>query len=217
MDMKRLIIICEGETEQEFCKEVLSPYFLEKNIYIQAPIIKKSNGGIVKWSELKKQIENHLKQDAEAKVTTLIDFYGIKAIHAYPKFYDASKSNKDKVVNIETGMKDEIGTAMGYRFIPYIQLHEFEALIFCSLDVMKNNFKEQEANFTELENIINSFPNPEDINDNPDTAPSKRLEKHIEGYNKPIYGACLTSEIGVKVLREKCPRFNSWIEKLEKI
>lgn len=215
--MKRLIIICEGETEQEFCKDVLYPYFIEKDIHIQAPMIKKSNGGIVMWSELKKQIERHIKQDSEVKVTTLIDFYGIKSIHAFPKFEEPARSNQEKVQNIEKGMQECVDPAMQHHFIPYVQLHEFEALIFCSLDVIKNNFKEEEANFTEIEKIINYFPNPEDINNNLETAPSKRLEKCITGYNKPIYGACLTTEIGMAILRQKCPRFNAWIEKLENI
>lgn len=52
--MKRIIIICEGHTEKEFCKTVLASYFQSKNIYIQTPLIKKSKGGIVKWEELKK-------------------------------------------------------------------------------------------------------------------------------------------------------------------
>lgn len=215
--MKRLIIICEGETEQEFCKDVLCPYFIVKNIHIQAPMIKKSNGGIVKWNGLKKQIEKHIKQDSEAIITTLIDFYGIKPIHAYPNYEEAARSNREKVQNIENGMKESIDTAIRHHFIPYIQLHEFEALIFCSLDVIRNNFKEEEANFAEIESVINSFPNPEDINNNPDEAPSKRLEKYITGYNKPIYGACLTTEIGMVKLRQKCPRYNAWIEKLENI
>ena len=54
--MNRLIIVCEGETEQEFCKDVLASYFREKNIYIEYPTIKHSNGGIVPWATLKRQL-----------------------------------------------------------------------------------------------------------------------------------------------------------------
>ncbi|MDA3816451.1 MAG: DUF4276 family protein [Prolixibacteraceae bacterium] len=74
--MKRVIIICEGETEKEFCNTILTPYFAKKDIFIQSPLIKKSMGGIVKWSELKKQITLHLTNDSKAFVTTLIDYYG---------------------------------------------------------------------------------------------------------------------------------------------
>jgi hypothetical protein len=215
--VKRLIIICEGETEQEFCKTVLSSHFLSKNIQLQYPKIKKSNGGIVKWTVLKKEIENHLKQSSDTYVTTLIDFYGIKIEHDFPCFYHNKKDNRGKVSLIEEGMKKDIDSLLSYRFIPYIQLHEFECFIFTSLDVLKNNFKPHEADFSNIEQVIKKYPNPEDINEGVTTAPSKRLEKFISVYNKPIYGALLTAAIGLPEIRKKCQRFNNWIEQLEKI
>ena len=60
--MKRLIIICEGPTEQAFCNDVLHSYLLTKNIALEAPTIKHSNGGIVAWDTLKKQIVRHLNE-----------------------------------------------------------------------------------------------------------------------------------------------------------
>lgn len=82
--MCRVIAVCEGETEQEFCKEALSNYLQEYKIWIVAPIIKKSGGGIVPWSVLKYQIDGHLKAEEDCFVTTLIDWYGIKASHNFP-------------------------------------------------------------------------------------------------------------------------------------
>jgi len=75
--MKRIIIICEGQTEIEFCQDILYPHFNAQNIYPQALTIKKSGGGIVSWPALKRQIEGHLRQDPKVFVTTFIDFYGI--------------------------------------------------------------------------------------------------------------------------------------------
>lgn len=206
--MKRLIIICEGETEQEFCQDVLYPYFLEKNIQVFYPTIKKSNGGIVKWNTLKKQIENHLKQEKDAYVTTFIDLYALPS--NYPNF------DIRNVDAIEQGMKEGVDSTLNFRFIPYIQRHEFECFIFSSIDVLQRNFTFLEANFSEIENVMRIFPdNLEDINNSPETAPSKRLLKNIKGYNKIVYGACLASEIGLTTIRQKCPRFNNWIKQLE--
>ena len=87
--MKRIIIVCEGETEQEFCKDILHPYFLSRNLHIQAPTIKKSGGGIVAWKTLQNQIENHLKQDPSAYITTFIDYYGINGKLKFPKWEEA--------------------------------------------------------------------------------------------------------------------------------
>jgi len=208
--MKRLIIICEGETEQEFCQDVLYPHFFDKGIQISNPTIKKTNGGIVKWNTLKKQIENHLKQEKDAYVTTFIDLYALPL--DYPNF-DISN-----VSIIEQGMKANIDNSLNYRFIPYIQRHEFECFIFSSIDVLQRNFTFLEANFPEIEKVMQSHPdNLEDINNSPETAPSKRLLNNIKGYNKIVYGACLASEIGLTTIRQKCPRFNEWIGKLENI
>src|SRR4051794_34532152 len=93
--MKRVIIICEGPTEIEFCKDVLYPYFINIGIIIQTPLIKKSGGGIVPWSALKKQIETHLLQDKAAYVTTFIDYYGIHAHYQFPN-WELAHQNQDK-------------------------------------------------------------------------------------------------------------------------
>ena len=75
--MKRLIIVCEGPTEHEFCMDVLSPILQKGDIYLDAPLVKKSNGGIVSWQNIKRQIEMHL-HEKDAYVSMLIDYYGIK-------------------------------------------------------------------------------------------------------------------------------------------
>ncbi|MCY4215396.1 MAG: DUF4276 family protein [Flavobacteriaceae bacterium] len=55
-------------------------------------------------------------------------------------------------------------------FIPYIQLHEFEALLFFSnvgFEFMYHN----RLTIEDLNKIRNRYQNPEEINDNPNTAP----------------------------------------------
>ena len=65
--MKRVIMICEGPTEQAFAKTNLLVPFVYKNIFLQTPLIKASRGGIVKWARLKEQIENHLKSEPKER------------------------------------------------------------------------------------------------------------------------------------------------------
>ncbi len=216
--MKRVIIICEGPTEKEFCSDVLQPWFIKKNIVIQTPLIKKSGGGIVPWESLKKQIENHLKQDTSAWVTLLIDYYGIPEKYNYPKWEEAHRElNKTRrMVILENGMKQDITDNLRNKFIPYIQLHEFEGLLFNNIDVFIRNFEKAEFNdFKGFKSIFDTYSNPEDINDRPESAPSKRLLHHIEGYDKVVYGATLAQEIGLENINSKCPRFKEWITKIE--
>lgn len=216
--MKRIIVIGEGQTEQSFCNDVLQPHFNKRSIYIQNPVIKKNNGGIVNWEALKQQIELHLLQDSTAFVTTLIDYYGIYEHHNYPGWKDAQKlPDKNKRMEmLESAMLNDIQPALQGRFIPYVQLHEFEGLLFSDLEVFDRNFEKNEfADYDYLEQTVQTNPNPEMINDNNETAPSKRLSRSIRGYDKVIYGSLLAQEIGISKMRSKCPRFNAWITKLE--
>ena len=216
--MKRLIIVCEGPTEKEFCMDVLAPHFLQKGISVNSPLIKHSGGGIVSWRILKSQIERHLNE-ADVVVTTLIDYYGIKDAHLFPcwKESKAVTGNRKKVLFLEEAMRKELADSVRYRFFPYLQLHEFESLLFSNIRVFKQNFAESELNYSMLEAAIREFPNPEDINNNPLTAPSKRIEAAIAGYNKVLYGNSLAMDIGLEQLRTSCPHFNDWISSLENI
>lgn len=224
--MKRVIIICEGQTEQSFCNDVLMPYFSQLKIYLEVPTIKKTGGGIVGWEALKYQIEKHLLQDTSAFVTTLIDYYGLYAHHKYPKWDEAERKTDraERMDILEEGMRENVRENIRNRFIPYIQLHEFESILFSDIAVFDRNFEEKEfRDYEYLVSTINDNPNPELINNGVETAPSKRLSKIIDGYSannansKVIYGALLAHDIGLTTIRQKCPRFNNWIEQIEKI
>lgn len=224
--MKRIIIIGEGQTEQLFCNDILQPHFSLRSTYLQNPIIKKTRGGIVNWVALKHQVEIHLKQDPTAFVTTLIDYYGIHAHHLYPKWQETKiLADKNKALDlIEQAMLNDINPGLQERFTPYIQLHEFEGLLFSDITVFEKNFEDHEIlDRAYLTKTINEFDNPELINDGPTTAPSKRLAKIIKGYYseyenmKVVYGSLLAQDIGLPAIRNKCPHFNEWITKLESL
>ena len=216
--MKRVIIVCEGQTEQEFCDRILKHYFVNKGIHIEHPLIKKSMGGIVKWEILKKEIAAHLKKNSTAYVTSLIDYYGIKKWHNFPKWEEAEQEpNKNKKMEIlEQGMKESIEEKINFRFVPYIQLHEFESLLFSDMDIFYKQIpSEFLAKPEELKQTFRDFDNPEMINNNKDTSPSHRLERIIRGYNKVLDGPFLAKIIGLDKIREKCPRFDHWLNIIE--
>ena len=218
--MKRIIIICEGPTEKEFCEKTLLPYFFKKDILIQAPLIKASRGGIVKWSKLKSQIDLHLKTESQAYVTTFIDYYGLYAKYEFPNWDESLKivDKQQRMSFLEEGMKDAIAEEYRYRFIPYMQLHEFEGLLFNDIDIFYQQFNKSEiVDEIELKETFERNSNPEMINDNRETAPSKRLCRIIKGYNKVVYGNILAESIGLTNIREKSPRFNDWVFALENI
>lgn len=215
--MKRLIIVCEGLTEQEFCLEVLGVELAKRDVYVEAPLIKHSHGGIVAWEIIKRQILKHL-QEGDAFVSMLVDYYGIKDQFSFPG-WEESKGIADKTERIHflaDKMAEDIPEQYRYRFIPYIQLHEFEGLLFSDVNAFLNSFDTSEINYEALLEAAKDFENPEMINNSPATAPSKRLIEAIPDYNKVIFGNCVAMDIGLKKIREKCPLFNEWVEKLMK-
>jgi len=215
--MKRLVVICEGHTEKEFCQTILYPFLLRNRIVVEAPLIKKSMGGIVGWESLRQQIRTTLINDPTAIVTTFIDYYGLKESHSFPSWDDAHKKVdlNDRMDILENGMLNNLSDAFQHRFIPYIQLHEFEGLLFIDYRFFDEQFESSEIqNTRDFKRIFKKFPNPELINNGSTTAPSKRLMNHIVGYNKIVYGNMIADAIGLKNIMDKCPRFNTWLTKI---
>lgn len=216
--MKRLIIVCEGPTESEFCMEVLAPKLLKSEIYVDAPLVKKSNGGIVPWPNIKRQIEMHL-HEGNAYVSMLVDYYGIKDSYQFPGWMESKSisSLSDRWQFLCDRMKEDIASELASRFIPYMQIHEFESLLFSEITVFKDNFDKKEMDYSILEDAVREFANPEEINSRPTLAPSKRLISAIPSYEKVLFGNYIASETGLTRIMERCPLFNQWITTLMSI
>ena len=216
--MNRIIIICEGQTEQEFCNTLLQPHFSARGITLQAPLIKKTMGGIANWNVLKREIETYLRREKDVLVTTLIDYYGIKDSHGFPLWAEkqAIADKNQRLDELEAAMLADVDENLRPRFVPYLQLHEFEGLLFSDKQAFYTTFNEDElAGEDELEQTFADFNNPEMINDGVETSPSHRLERIISGYEKVVYGCCLAEAIGLEKMRQKSPRFDNWLQRLE--
>ncbi len=216
--MKRLVVIAEGETEESFVNNILIPYFNSLGIYnyIQCFKTKHSNGGLSKYSYIKQDIIKII-YETDVVVTTLLDFYRLPS--DFPGYRQNNALPHDRWVEIIEGqIKEDIERTQEQRFdnfIPYIQLHEFEALIFSSIAGIDALFEKSEVKYRDFQAVIDSYPNPENINNGPDSAPSVRLKQLIPGYDKVVYGVGIISEIGMETVLSRCPRFNGWIKKLK--
>lgn len=212
--MKTVIIICEGETEEEFCKTLLSQY-LQGVCRIEVRLL----GGNCNWERIKNFAEKALKQQKTAVVTTFFDYYGVKTKNFpnWTKSLNFNKANvRDRIDLLEVGMLEAIDNNLSYRFIPYIQMHEFESFLFNNIEVFDDNFNQNEFNRTELLTLLNDFPDPEMINQGTETSPSHRLIKILSSYDKIVYGNILAEMIGIDNIRKKNKHFNDWIERLKK-
>lgn len=216
--MQQILACVEGQTEELFIKEVLSPFLNNFNIHlvptiINTKIVKGGNnfkGGLNTYKNLKKDIVNSLKNKSII-VTTFVDYYGLP--HDFPGYNETGKfsDSYSKVIFLEQKLKDDIGNE---RFLPYIQIHEFESLLFSSIYGFGDYF-DSEIYLKEFQAIINQFPNPEDINDNLSTAPSKRILKIIPEYEKILYGSLICLSIGIENILQKCPHFSDWVNNLK--
>lgn len=101
------------------------------------------------------------------------------------------------------------------RVFPYVQKYEFEGLLFSNVEAFEGVSGATTDGLAQLRNVRSGFPTPEDINDNQETAPSKRITKALPQYNKRIHGSRVASDIGLETIRAECPRFHLWMTRLE--
>ncbi|MBZ5581395.1 MAG: DUF4276 family protein [Acidobacteriia bacterium] len=226
--MARLLVHLEGQTEETFVNEILRDYLVSRGYdAVGARIIgnarlRRRRGGIRAWPTVKRDIINHLKDDPMCIATTMVDYYGLpqEGNGAWPgrKAAAALKSAK-KAPSVEKALLDDVVAEMGggfnpQRFVPFVVMHEFEGLLFSDCAGFSRGIgrPELEAAF---QAVRDEFPTPEDINDSPITAPSKRVEDLVPGYEKPLLGSLAALEIGLASIRQECPHFNSWLVQLE--
>jgi G:T/U-mismatch repair DNA glycosylase len=110
--------------------------------------------------------------------------------------------------------KTEVDDEAMRRFIPYVQMYEFEGLLFSCPNRLAAGIN-QPALEDKFLHIRNEFDTPETINNSPMTAPSKRLLKLYEGYDKPLHGSVAAIEIGLPAIRSECARFDAWLRHIE--
>lgn len=221
-----MIVIAEGKSECIFIRRILSRYFLHNNdtrIILHAVQNETSYGyfgGVVNYPRLVQNINRQLEYHPFSYVTTFIDFYGLANIE-FPFYQQVLEHSSDpyaQAARLESILSHTVGEPA--RFIPYLQLHEFEALYFADyerfLNIDHNWSRKQKQKILE---IIDKNPNPELINNGYATAPSKLL-RSILHYHKvehtDLYQNAVRSQARFVIdhMRYKCPHFNLWIKKI---
>lgn len=215
--------MCEGPTEENFVRKVLADYLKSFGIVTKARQLttsKKKNihGGVTSYQRAKNDLNLWVKENSGYTYcidyyTSMFDYYKLPT--DFPGFPPNGTTAIEKVRHIEANLEKDLNIS---NFIPYIQLHEFEALVFAGLDYLIADYPGKGKAIDVLKKELASFANaPENVNNNPTTAPSKRLEKALGKYNKVKSGVTVTDKIGIDNLVKFCPHFSAWIEKLKKI
>lgn len=219
-----LTILCEGQTESNFATRVLRPFFCAHNIYVKTVILttsrkKGAQGGLISYQ----QVQNDLARiftairpnNSETNiVTTMFDLYALP--NDFTGYAEAMRLNdaREKVDMLEQALAAEIGRR---NFIPYIQLHEFEALLFSDIMALQIDYPDSIKEIEKLKTQTDAIGDPELINQRPDTAPSKQIINCLlpkYRYNKVRSGESITSAITLPLIRERCAHFNDWINRI---
>ena len=227
--MKYLNIIVEGSSEEVFVNDVLVKHFASLNIFVSSRKIKTgwdrlnnkpAKGGLLKYSKFKNDVLRWIQADRYSPqywYTSMLDLYAFPKdeLSPYSKTIQSITDPYSKILTLEAAITLDIKHP---QFIPYIQLHEFEAFLLVDPDRLITMYPNNRTGINRLKRDIGSL-RPEEINESPQTAPSKRIIKYLPDYEgqKAQVGPLVAEEIGLSELRNNCPHFNDWITRLENI
>lgn len=220
MPWVRLYITVEGPTERNFVNTVLSHHLAAFSIDARARVVVTNRqlgrrGGIFNYQKIRRDLTSLMMEDRhpEARFTTMVDLYALPG--EFPGWTTARGQNtpENRVSVLEQAFRADIADD---RFFPYIQLHEFEALLYCDLSELQRRITGSQSAILNLSQEVAGME-PEEIDEGHNTAPSKRIIHHVPVYetSKVRVGASAAAAIGLPTLRSKCPHFNRWITDLE--
>lgn len=218
--MVRLNVIAEGATEEAFVNRLLKDHLATRGVYVAVRQVgagsrgRGRGGGDIRYARVKPDLERWLREDRgeDAWYTTMFDLHALGG--DFPG-HEAARHQNDpyqRVHLLESALRKEIPHP---RFIPYLQVHEFEALVFVDPQPLRELYLEGDeiTAVTELIALAGQFDNPELIDH--DQPPSHRLRVALPGYHKVVAGVLVAESLGLSALRDKCPHFACWLTRLE--
>jgi hypothetical protein len=228
--MKRLLIHVEGSTEETFVKELLAPYLHARGYGSVVPRLignsrqRFKRGGARPWPAVKEEILRHLKTDPGCYSTTMVDYYGLpgEGDRAWPgRALSRKMPLPQKAEAVEHALADDICSGLAIqsgkcRFIPFVVMHEFEGLLFSDCAILARSMGRTDL-ATGFQAVRDAFDSPEEINDSPETAPSKRVIALCPEYQKVVMGNIAALDMGLETIKGQCRHFREWLVKLESL
>lgn len=221
--MPRLHVLAEGQTEETYTKSVLVPHLAHHRVWVDVRCVqtgrkgtRRFRGGITSYDKVRNDLRRWIAEDdnADSWFTTMLDLYRLP--EDFPDF-DEARRFTDPLARVRQ-LEEAFGTDIAYRrFVPHLQLHEFEALIFARPEALRHAFPDADRAIGGLVAMAAEAQSPEHIDDGEDTAPSERIIAAIAEYEgrKASAGPSTVGHIGLDRLREACPHFGEWLSRLE--
>jgi hypothetical protein len=209
--LTRLYVVSEGLTEFNFAREILAPH-IEPRWPGQITVQPINLQGHTSYGNPKKLIKALLgKPSSEAMVTTMIDLYQLPRDFPGHSLCDGYQDARKRVEEMERFLSEDINDQ---RFIPYLQLHEFEALILTDVRCLTKYYPKRADGVVRLaESLEKKYTSPEEVNRL--RPPSRRIMTVVREYQKAVFGVSAVRDLGIETVRAKCKHFDSWLRKLE--
>jgi hypothetical protein len=217
---KRALILVEGQTEERFVKDVLAPAFWEHDLFFSATLLVTKRvkqgpnfkGGVTNFARFRNDAQRLLNSAGDALVTTLLDYYRLPTDFPGMATRPANGTPSQRVEHVETEVAVSFGSPAN--LLPFLALHEFEAWLFSSPSELPRVMTEghKEPDFAAIRQAVAT---PEEIDECPAYAPSKRIEALFPAYKKTLHGPTTAGRIGLERIRAECPHFHQWMGRLE--
>lgn len=222
----RLHILVEGRTEENLVRDVLGPHLCNlgwqeasaSRLTTRREGARQWKGGVQRYARVKGDIALRLRQQGtDVRVTTMIDLYALPV--DFPEFaqHQADPEPYRRVAKLEAAFAADIDDP---RFLPYLQLHEFEALLLAEPRRIAELYGVPIERVSALHRAVwENGDNPELVDDGPTTAPSQRIIAAVPQYagDKASVGPLVAAAIGLELLRERCSHFAAWLGRLEQM
>jgi hypothetical protein len=224
--MKRLYLTVEGQTEAAFATKILVPHLAAFNVFLNPPRFtglhrrrrgRIPQGGLLNtFAHALADMQTWLKEDksAEARFSMMVDLYSLP--NDFPGYAAGitKPTGKAKADALQQSLAQLIGDP---RFIPYLQCHEFEALVLADPERIGTLYDVPKAEIESLCRDCGAFATPEEVNLGPHSHPKYRIEQKVQGYDENVAGPLLAEDIGLATLRVRCPHFGEWLTRLEQL
>jgi hypothetical protein len=211
--MTRLYVVSEGLTETSFVRDILAPHVEQRRparLAVHAPNLR----GKCAYAEVKKLILALLGNPAtEVFVTTMIDLYKLPG--DFPGYAECSghEDARKRVEEMERFLSKDVPDR---RFVPHLQLHEFEALILTDAPNLAKYYPNRKDELGKLARTVErDFRSPEEVNRI--APPSWRIRTAVPEYQKAIFGISAVADLGLERIRGQCKHFDAWLQRLERL
>jgi hypothetical protein len=219
--MIRVNAVVEGQAEETFLQECLARHLAGFDVALTPRRVefgrKKGRiyrGGLIVYAKLRKDVVNWLKQDTKALVTTMVDLYALPSDFPGRSQGARIKDPYQRAALLENAFGQDINSK---RFIPHIQLHEFEAILFTDISTLAKYYPHHAGGVQNLVAEATQYASPELIDEGNTTAPSKRILREVPTYDKVVAGSVLAIELGLPLIRSRCPHFDEWTGRMEQL